>query len=336
DLGQAEAVERLVSAENEGERKAALGRLTHSIDSEIGQWRDQLVHIIASIEASLDFEEEEIDEDASEGIAENLGRLAADCRDLSKKASAHRPDREGVRITFAGLTNAGKSSLINALAEKEISIVSPQASTTRDRVAADVVLENIHFIFEDTPGYDPEGDPLGREASRRSTDYVKSSALICMVVDGSEEIGEELTAFISNLPHGKTLLILNKSDLPARAEEAQLIKLLNEKSGMETETLKISALGGEGIGEVKKALLRAALGDMDVSHGGRISAREAAELEKAAGFCDKAKKLMREGCGFEIVSEELRQTHQCLSRTLGEGYAEEALEAIFSRFCIGK
>ncbi len=336
DLGQAEAVERLICARSEAERRAALARLSREIPRELRQWREELVRLAAKVEAGLDFEAEELGGDGAAEIGPALESLAARCRRLAARAAPHRPEREGIRVVMAGLTNAGKSSLTNALAGRAAVMVSPETSTTRDLSAVELRLGPFRFIIEDAAGHDPAASALAQQASARARARLRTAALVCLVIDASRAVSPELNEYLKRLQGCRVILALNQSDLPARINPGEAAKVLSVNAGCTPlAVVRTSAVTGAGLEDLRQALMAAAE-DTDGDGSRQVSTREAAELEAAAAASERARALLREDAGLELVAEELRAAHAALSRALGEGYAEDVLANIFSRFCVGK
>lgn len=333
DLAQAEAVERIVNAATEADRREAISRLAGDLSARIGKWRSELLRLAATVEVALDFEEEDLGEDVLSGFEETLVRLRDGCVDLAESGGRHRPVEEGVSVVLAGLTNAGKSSLLNALTGEDRAIVSDEASTTRDHHRHRIILGDIPFILEDAPGYDPAGDGLSRLASDRGQARIAAAQVICLVLDSGEPVGPALREYIAGLPGERVVPVLNKADLSPRFSLAELDELIRVRVH---EPIRVSALTGENVDALCQALRAVALGELSTQPAGQVGAREAVELTSAARHMDAALNRMRDGAGVELVAEEVRAAHEALSRGVGEGYAEDVLNSVFSHFCIGK
>lgn len=331
-LGQAEAVQEIVRAENDAEKRRALQRLGDARQNRIRQWRERLLDSAALVEAALDFSEEEIEESAAGGIgaivrelhaaAVRMGDSVGDC-----EQGGGLPD-----IALVGLANAGKSSLLNALLGDDAVIVSPEASTTRDALKREVYWNGAGFVLSDNPGFDPGGAGVGAVAAERAFGKIGGHDLPVWVVDASVPAGDRLEEFARALT-GAVVVVLNKTDLPIRTDE-RAVREIADRHGLAVAAMaRVSARDSRGIDGLRK-LLAESVRLLKVA--GPWSRREAWELGAAADCCRAALSELSEGGRLELVADDLRWAERAFSRALGEGYAEEALARIFSRFCIGK
>jgi len=341
DLGQAEAVEQIVCANSEDERRAAVSRLSHQLTKSIGDWRARLLELSALLEASLDFDEEEFAADRREEMLFSLRKIAGDCRELAAKSGGGVVGK-GARVALAGLTNAGKSSLLNRLCGYEAALVSPEKSTTRDLLEREIVLGRQQVTIADLPGFDL-GDDIATGLSRRTGTQLQTFGVVCLVADCADENSfEELRGMFSCLHGAVVIPVLNKIDLLPDAEKLfQAKQMLSDLIAGETgntpaRIIELSAVTGEGLDSLRHEIEAAIVATLSTTSSGSLSAREAAELAVAATACTQAAVLLGNGHGLELVAEELRAAYEAMSRATGQGYAEDILENIFSRFCIGK
>lgn len=328
-LGQAEAVEELIRAENDAERRGALSRLGDCDLDATRRWRDTLMDIAARVEAALDFSEEELGPDVEADLAVLAAELAASACLVGDRAELEAGHR---RLTLAGLTNAGKSSLFNRLLGEDAVIVSAVASTTRDRLVRRVCWDGVLVDLSDIPGYDPDGPGQGGEAAVRGLRLIGGEDLAIWVVDSSRALDERDARFAETLAGG-VYIVMNKIDLPCLADAEQAAALLSHSEATVVGHAAVSAATGAGIDELRCdfAQMAAAL-----RSGGGWNRRELLELTAARASCRKAAEELGLGGRLELAAEDLRHGVSSFSRMLGEGYAEEALGRIFSRFCIGK
>lgn len=329
-LRQAEAVEEVIRAGNDAERRRALARLGDATEGRIRQWRDRLADCAALVEASLDFAEEEIEVQALAdmlALADELEGEAGTIVRRDRDVAQGRPE-----AALVGLANAGKSSLLNALLCEDTVLVSAEASTTRDSIRRDVVWDGVRLIVSDNPGFDPEREGVGGMAASRAVERIAGHDLAVWVVDSSLPVDDALKAFSRTLPDA-VVVALNKRDKP-EAITPDEIRAFAECYGVAlSETVCVSAATGEGLEALKSAVAARAAA---LHVAGPWNRREVWELA-AARTCCRAAVAELEGAGrLELVSEELRYGLAAFSRALGEGYAEDTLTRIFSRFCIGK
>lgn len=349
DLGQAEAVERIVAAASETERRAALERLRHGPAARIDTARAALLALAAELETTLDFDEEELDEAVAEGMVDRLAAQAESLRGLAAAVAPERPAGAEVRVTLAGPVNAGKSSLFNALLGEARATVHPRPGATRDRLEAELRVDRWTLCLEDGPGFEPpfgstppgpgcSEDPVRPLAAARAAWHAGDAACLWLVCDGAEPIAPSTVAALGpSLPPTRVLLVINKADHPRRLDAAALAGHLRALPGVRFLGVEwVSALTGAGLERLRAHLRAEVLADAGGRSAGGISAREAAEVAEAADAAARAADALRAAWGAEVVVEELRAAHAALDRAQGSGYGEEVLAHVFGRFCIGK
>lgn len=330
-LGQAEAVEEVVRAENAAERRQALSRLGDGTSGKIAAWRSRLLDIAARIEASLDFSEEDVDP----GVAGELARMAGELdgagltiAESGKDASAGLP-----HIALTGLANAGKSSLFNALLGENAVLVSPEASTTRDSLRREMRWNGVDFVLSDNPGYHSDGrGGAGDGAAARAFDALGGEDAACWTLDASRPMDDAARRFASGLSGG-VVIVLNKADLPERIAPEEPAAIAAANGAAVIAVVRTSSLDGTGLDELRGVLSRTA---SSLRAGSSWNRREALELASARERCRAAAAELNGPARLELAAEDARQGLAAFSRAMGEGYAEEALGRIFSRFCIGK
>ncbi len=330
-LAQAEAVEELVRAENQAGRKRALSRLGGHDASRLCAWRDRMMDLAAHIEASLDFSDENVEIDAAvaaiAGIADELEREGIAVRE-TKRAGEHGL----VRVALVGMANAGKSSLLNAMLGVETALVSDIPSTTRDSLRRQVSYNGMPFILSDNPGYHPDGEGGGLAAAEGAFDRLGEEDIACWVMDASARPGKREAAFAGRLS-GRVVLVLNKTDVAAARSIDEAAAFVRACGVALVDTLEVSAKTGRGVDELFRRI--GALAD-STEPLSLWNARESAELSEAL-FHSRAAASELNGAGrIELAADDMRLAVESFGRALGEGYAEEALARIFSRFCIGK
>ncbi|MDR1612270.1 MAG: 50S ribosome-binding GTPase [Planctomycetota bacterium] len=329
-LGQAEAVEESIRAQNEDERKIALFRLGGANTGKIREWRTLALGAASLLEASIDFGHDALGEDPAERIGAIVDDLIRNGVQLGRKEGIARPDLP--LVALVGLANAGKSSLANALLAAEEFLVSPLPSTTRDRLIREVEWRGTKLSLADTPGHDPESAGGAAIAAARGQESLGAEDIACWVVDGSTPLSERAGAFAARLK-GKVLVLLNKCDLPAKTTPEEALSLLDDSAATVEECLSVSARTGTGIDRARQAIASRL---RDASPPGRWNRRENMELEAALSRLRAAGEELAGPGRAELAAEDLRSAVLAFSAALGEGYAEEVLTTIFSRFCLGK
>jgi tRNA modification GTPase len=333
DLTQAEGLCDLIAARTEAAARSALRQLRGGIRKEIAPLRERLLSLLTLQEAAIDFaEEDDVPAVTNSQLAERVSEIIVRLDALLRSYEAGRRLRDGATVAIAGVTNVGKSRLLNRLAGEERAIVMETPGTTRDYLHADVAIGGVPVTLVDTAGLRETADPVEREGVRRSREIVASADLVLFVLDGSRpSAAGDRSAYeeVAPLPH---LLLLNKSDLPA-AEEGSGFTGAGKRGA-----LRLSAKTGEGIG----ALLGAIAREVAPAEGAirtqapLTRARQRLAVERARSALSRAKAAAEEELPLEFPAADVREAAGALAELLGEVAPEEVLDAIFGAFCIGK
>jgi tRNA modification GTPase len=322
DLARAEAVERLIAAEDQEERRAALGLLGGGFSRRLGRIEGALLDLSADAEAALDFADQDIDLLPVEKALERARSVRAHLEALVAETAASAVSDGRPVVALFGPPGAGKSSLFNRLTGGD-ALVADRAGTTRDVLSAEIDI-GVRLKLLDTAGQHEAGGLEG-EAVRRSAGAARAADLLVLVVDAAD-----WEKAIPLEPRGlPALLVANKCDL-ARPEDLRRRFHIRE-------VLFTSARTGEGIAELKAALARRLGGEGTGGAGARFRAnsRQHALLGDAGAALDRAL-AAAPGLGMEFVAMDLRAALEALGGITGRSVGEELLDRIFSRFCLGK
>ncbi len=317
DLAEAEGLADLVDAETEGQRRQALRQRRGALSAVYEGWRGRLIEAAALIEAEIDFPDEDLPGELSRRAGPLLQTLAADMgRHLD---DAHRGERirDGYRIAIIGPPNAGKSSLLNALAEREAAIVSDIPGTTRDVVEVRLVLAGFPVWVADTAGLREAADAIEAEGVRRALARAEEADLRIAVVEVGQDVPPELQGAI----RGGDLLVRSKAD--------------QIEAHMSGDMLEVSAVTGIGLAQLKSQLearVAEALGREEAPVLTRARHRRLVEEARAALL----RAMPALDTGAELAAEEVRVAADQIGRLTGRIDVEDLLEEIFSSFCIGK
>lgn len=336
DLAQAEAVADLIDASTEVAARGASRSLSGDFSKEIYSLRDALIRLRMLVEATLDFPEEDIDFLKQANAIGQLANLQAHLDKVLKQTQQGVLLKEGIRIVIAGQPNAGKSSLLNALAGAELAIVTPIAGTTRDVVQEEIQIEGIPLHIIDTAGLRdlPGIDEVEKIGIARAWGQIKQADVILFLHDASKktqplylEEDEKINLSIKSLATKQipVLNIWNKSDL---------VEVKNENE----DTLVLSAKTGEGLENLRQKLLQL-VGWRSGGSEGLYMARERhlQALREVEGRLKNAKKHMdADNAPLDLMAEELRLAQNGLNQITGEFTSDDLLGVIFSSFCIGK
>lgn len=328
DLAQAEAIADLIDASTEAAARSATRSLAGEFSREIHGLRDALVNLRMLVEATLDFPEEEIDFLQKADAQGQLERLQANLARVMQRAHQGALLREGLHVVIAGQPNAGKSSLLNALAGAELAIVTPIAGTTRDVVRQTIQIEGVPLHVVDTAGLREGADQVEQIGIERAWGQIAKADAVLFLHDltraASPDYQADDAAIRSRLPQDVPVIdVWNKSDvIPAEAG---------------TQGIRLSAKTGEGLPALRQTLLDIA--GWQAAPEGVFIARERhlqALRRVDAHLMEAAAHLAQRAQALDLLAEELRLAQNALSEITGEFSADDLLGVIFSRFCIGK
>ncbi|MGB0406222.1 MAG: tRNA uridine-5-carboxymethylaminomethyl(34) synthesis GTPase MnmE [Pseudomonadales bacterium] len=335
DLLQAEAVADLISARSLGAHRAALRSLSGAFSTAVHALEAQLSSLRVWVEAALDFPDEDLDLLADPAVAERLGTLEADLKELLARSQSGRVMNEGVRAVLLGEPNVGKSSLMNRLTQYETSIVTDRPGTTRDIVREQVLIDGIPLLLLDTAGLRDNADVIEAEGIRRAQAAAGEAELMLYVSDSRDATlatltREELGARLGWVLPPVVLHLRNKSDLLS-----ETLRASTDENGECLPTVVVSARTGEGLEDLKAAL-KAALGAQAPEGSFSARSRHLALLETVEGCLAEARFTLETFPSADLVADQLRRAHDALGEMTGEVTPDDLLGRIFSTFCIGK
>ncbi|MDE2415454.1 MAG: tRNA uridine-5-carboxymethylaminomethyl(34) synthesis GTPase MnmE [Comamonadaceae bacterium] len=337
DLAQAEAIADLIDASTEAAARSAGRSLSGAFSQEIHGLRDALVHLRMLVEATLDFPEEEIDFLRKADARGQLSNLQQTLATVMARASQGALLREGIKVVIAGQPNAGKSSLLNALAGAELAIVTPIAGTTRDKVQQTIQIEGVPLHIIDTAGLRESEDEVERIGIARAWDEIAGADAVLFLHDLTRlETPEYIAADASiastlaeRLPANVPVIdVWNKADTARHAAPRAVAG---------HEAVRLSARTGQGLDALRRELLRVA-GWQSAAEGLYIARARHLEALRAvdAHLMEAAAQLESAGPALDLLAEELRLAQNALNTITGEFGADDLLGVIFSSFCIGK
>jgi tRNA modification GTPase len=319
DLTAAEGLADLIDAETEAQRRQAIRQAGGALSELYEAWRGRLIAASAALEAALDFSDEgDVPETIADAVRPAVKALVGEMAAHLADARGGEILREGFRVVIAGPPNAGKSSLLNALAQRDAAIVSAEAGTTRDVIEVRLNLGGYPVVLMDTAGIREASGEIEREGIRRSLDRMRDADLVLWVEDMTTP-GPAADALPDNAV--ELLRVANKIDLaPGEAGKG---------------AIPISARTGEGIDALLEALLTRARSQIVTIEGAAITrARHRQELERAQAALIAF--LHEPAAELELRAEDLRSATMALGRLTGRVDVEDILDKIFADFCIGK
>ncbi len=333
DLAQAEAIADLIDATSEQAARSALKSLQGEFSHKVNQLVDSVIYLRTYVEASIDFPDEEIDFLADGKIEAKLREIIDQLDLVRREAKQGSILREGMKVVIAGRPNAGKSSLLNALAGREAAIVTDIAGTTRDVLREHIHIDGMPLHIIDTAGLREATDEVERIGISRAWTEIEQADRIILMLDSSDPDSQNIekvrSEFLSKLPNNMPVTIVrNKVDLSGEAVG------LKEENG--TTTVCLSAQTHQGV-DLLREHLKQAMGFQTGMEGGFLARRRHLDaLEKAAEHLQIGLVQLTEFHAGELLAEELRLVQANLSEITGQFTSDDLLGNIFSSFCIGK
>jgi len=327
DLAQAEAVADLIASGSEAAARAALRSLDGEFSQRVRALGAAVVRLRVWIEAAIDFPEEEIDFLSAPELRTDLAAVRTDLAALLDAARRGVRLADGLHVVIVGRPNAGKSSLLNALAASERAIVTEIPGTTRDLVRETVDLDGIALTLVDTAGLRDAADVVELEGIRRARAELARADVVLLVGDTDDTRAD--LALLGDVPaNAVRLIVRNKIDLDATPAR-------RERRGEDIH-LRLSAKTGAGLDLLQSELKNLAGGGDSAQGACTARARHVAALEEAQTHLAAAESALVERNAGELAAEELREVQRQLGEITGEFTSEDLLGAIFSSFCIGK
>jgi len=318
DLAQAEAVADLIDAETAAQASQALGQLDGALSQTYAGFRRDLLTALSLVEAEIDFPDEEVPDNLARTAGPVLDRLIADFKAALADAQRGERVREGYRIVLIGETNAGKSSLFNALVAREAAIVTSIAGTTRDVLDADLIIGGYAVTLSDTAGLRDSDDPIEAEGVRRARARAEAADLRLWIWGPGDLPGDAAT-----FAQPGDLIVLAKADLGAAEPVAGF------------ETLSVSATSGQGLVQLHDWIAARLARDLTGSDFPAVTReRHRRRLAEALASAKAARVAL--DVSPELSGDDLRRAADALARVTGAIGVEDILGEVFSTFCIGK
>ena len=303
DLTEAEGLADLIEAETESQRKAALALSEGGLRKQIDDWQQRLLDLSAEAERAIDYDED--DEAVDSALVRECDALAAELRQWVERPRIELL-KDGVRVVVAGPPNAGKSSLINAIAGEERAIVTDIPGTTRDHIEVPLSLDGVPVLLTDTAGLRKSEDEVEAIGVTRAERLIEASDVLVWVGDGAPPA------------HPRVIKVHAKADLPARAEAP-------------ADAIAVSAATGDGVKMLLERVGAAARVLLPPEGAIALNRRQASHIEEAKSALESA-----DPSDVVLLSESLRVARAAFDRLTGHAGVEDVLDALFSRFCLGK
>lgn len=331
DLSQAEAVIDLINAKTELSAKSALEQSGGRLSREIMDIRDKLLEVIARIEATVDYPEEDLEEITSEKGKKDVDKLLKSVDNLLESADEGKILRDGLNTVIVGKPNVGKSSILNSLLMETRAIVTDIPGTTRDIIEEYISIDGVPIKIVDTAGIRETEDVVEKIGVEKSRQKVENADLIVLVLDASREIDEEDKEVINFIKDKKYIVLLNKTDLDNKIDKDDIKSLdLNY-------IIEVSAKTGKGLNKFKDSIKELFFnGDVSAKETMVTNTRHKEVLIRAKESLSASKQALDNTFAIDLASIDLRNAWKSLGEITGDTVEEDIIDTIFSRFCLGK
>lgn len=327
-LDEAEGIIDMINAESESELKAGYNLMQGGLSKNVATLQDTLTEQLAKIEVTLDYPEEDLEEETRQDILTTLNSVKEKIENILSTAEYGKCIKNGVRILIYGKTNAGKSSLLNALLNYNRAIVTDIQGTTRDTLEETFIYKEQKFVLIDSAGIRESSDVVEKIGIDKSKQMLNSADIILYIVDGSVELDDNDKNIISSISDKNTILVVNKSDLK---QIANVSKLPFEKR------ISISTTTGENINELKEMLL-SYVTSKNINNNSLVltNTRHIDALKKALSYTKQSILSTKENLQLDLVSIDIKNIWIALGDITGNSDNERIIDDIFSKFCVGK
>ncbi len=332
DLVQAESIIDLIRAKTDKAHELALSQLTGRISQSLSQIEKDLYQILITIEATLDFPEEDIPDPEKEQIHSQASKALLKLTAMLEGVDEGRKIRDGIRLVIVGRPNVGKSSLLNALVQEEKAIVTAIPGTTRDIIEAPFQLRGVPIRLIDTAGLRETENVIEQMGIAKTELSIEQGDLIILVLDGSQPLAVEDEQIIEKIKGRKTLVIINKTDLPQVLKKEALPWFAKDR------IIELSLFTKKGLNLVEDRIIElVGLGEISLDDRPLLSRiRHKQALEQAIAALNEFISGLSAGRSEDLLAVDLHSTLNSLGIISGKNVSNEVIRGIFEQFCIGK
>ena len=333
DLSQAEAVMDMIKAKTDKSFEASLDQLEGSLSKKIKEIRNILLEMIAHVEVSIDFPDQDVEEITYDELKDSANKIKEEIERLLATSDRGKILREGLNTVILGKPNVGKSSLLNAILRENRAIVTDIPGTTRDIIEEYVNIDGIPLRIIDTAGIRDTDDIVEQIGVDRAKQTVLDADLIIAVFDASRELSDEDHQIIDLIKDKKTIIILNKTDLPSKYDEDYFKSILNDK-----EIIIASITSGIGLENLEKSIKNMFYdGEVQINSDTLVTnIRHKDQLIKSLDNINNAIDDINMNVPIDCIEVDLKDCWENLGEISGDTIGEDILDKIFSEFCIGK
>ena len=333
DLSQAEAIIDVIKSKTDMAHEVAQSQLEGSLDKKIKDLRMNVTEVLAHLEVSIDFAEEDVEEITYQTLEEKALELRNEIKKLYDTAESGKILRDGLKTVIVGKPNVGKSSLLNSILGENRAIVTDIAGTTRDVIEEFVNIKGIPLKIVDTAGIRETEDVVEKIGVEKSRESFSTADLVIMVLDASRKLSEEDMEILESLKNKKTIVLLNKMDLEPQIELEKIEEFVNSE-----DIIKISALKHQGIEELQDKI-EAMVYHGSVKNSSNLmitNSRHKDALFKAYESINDAISAIEQRMPYDFIEVDFKNIWDYLGYINGDTVREDLLDTIFANFCIGK
>jgi tRNA modification GTPase len=330
DILQAEAINDLIMAPSLAQAKISFRQMEGNLSKKIRTLRKTIIHLLSLMESSIEFPDEGLKISAVH-IQKTLAKTLSAIDTLAKSYDFGKTLSEGMILAITGRTNVGKSTLFNALLDRDRALVTPYPGTTRDYLREQIKIRDSIFSLVDMAGWGQPASQIEKAGIQRGQRLAKDADGVLLVLDASQKETAEDIALLKKFRTQNTICLLNKIDRPQKMDP-QAIRAL----APHLPVLKISALKRTHLKDLEQTLCERFIPDQKKNESVILHLRQKLLLQEVRASLEKALQIIRTGATEEVLVEEIRQSLPALSVLIGEIQADDVLDEIFSRFCVGK
>ncbi|RDY23432.1 tRNA uridine-5-carboxymethylaminomethyl(34) synthesis GTPase MnmE [Romboutsia maritimum] len=333
DLSQAEAIIDVITAKTDMAHEVAQNQLEGSLSNKIKELRFKVTEVLAHLEVSIDFSEEDVEEITYKTLRQKSEEIRNEIKKLYDTAESGKILREGLKTVIVGKPNVGKSSLLNSILGENRAIVTDIPGTTRDVIEEFVNIKGIPLKIVDTAGIRETEDVVEKIGVEKSRESFNTADLIIMVLDASNKLSDDDIEILQQIENKRTIVLLNKTDLNKQIEEDMLKQYVDSNS-----IIKISALQNEGIEElydkIESMVYKGSV--KNTSNLMITNSRHKDALSKAYESINDAIIAIEQNMPYDFIEVDFKNIWDYLGYINGDTIKEDLLDTIFSNFCIGK